>query len=89
MSIFSRKLGLLNLEISLDILEEIVSIEFRKLFLSSSEMIFPLTNDSINSIAINPHLANPAKGKVPNFLQFSHNIFYQNNIILTVQLFFV
>ena len=51
--------------------DETVFIEAKKLFFSSVVKIFSLTKDSINSIAINPHLARPANGKVPNFLQFS------------------
>ena len=68
---FDKNFDLFNLIKSFVISEEIVFIEFKKLFLSFVWNILALFNDSSISIAIKPHLANPAKGKVPSFLQFS------------------
>ena len=58
-------------------------IELKYLFFSSKEIIlFPLRN-LVYQFYIKPHLAKPAKGKVPNFLQSStKNKFYLMSKIL-------
>jgi len=42
-------------------------IEFKYLFFSFNEIILVSTKEFNISIAMKPHLAKPAKGKVPNF----------------------
>ena len=71
MTIQFKKFFLLNFLKFVIISYEIEFIVFRNLFFSEIDKILFSTKESKISIAIKPHLASPANGKVPYFLQFS------------------